>query len=461
MGLGFGKPLFSNERSAVKSAEEVSEQDAKVLSRRSFLMGSGALVAASMLNIHESKAQESELMPIISPEDREQNVQSIRAYEAYLKTIRPDLDEPLTLPQLIDLLHGKNGIPPTERSVLEGTELDREDFFRSKGSWPSIQIRDEKGSPVPKLRFGHSGIPDDSDLEGYGNGFVLDDTLIANRHGIHSSFRSEVIEKDKDIGGVSFDDVRVGEDSRAQIDRAALSWNRAKASEDIHGKLVHVPSIHVQRGSEIDQTDITSGVLFKMTPSIVRSFNLTSEYKEFEAQLLNSYACIVPPRDTNEDGRKDKEDVKGISGSPVFSDEDCAEKIMVPSGIQWGSMTMRDRKRNTSYTLFLIHGPEVLGSMIDAVNTIVSMDIDEAEVPTKIALTTKVQQGLVAYGYRNLGIDGDYGNDTKAVVQAFQERVFDQATLETSIIPGVVDRRTWDALFPNEQNPNKKRLWGS
>lgn len=458
--MGFENLFFKKEQTQ-NAKDSDDELDEKALSRRNFLRGAGAVAIASAIPWSESLADEYLEDAIRTPEDRERNVEKIRAYEDYLTAIEGRFYEPgLSKQEFTDLLYGYDGIPAISRSVLEGTELDREEFFRANDSWPAVQLRRVNYDDRFRYRFAHGTNSEDGTLTGYANSFFLGDTLISNRHAFDKSDICEVIEDKHDIAGCSLDDFNAGEDFRKGPERVALEWDRRKVSENLHGKLVHIPSIHEQRGSGPDDTDITSGVLFKLTPSVVESFDLSPQFAHFKEQLLNSYACVVPPQDNNEDGISNDLDVRGTSGSPVFTDVDCEMENTVPSGIVWGGLAVRDRRRGVTYTLMLIHGPETIGEMIDTIDTILSPELTEADVPNKRELTTKVQSALVAYGYKNLPIDGLYGNNTAAVIQAFQEREFDEDMRARSIIPGVMDRRTWEALFPNEEDPNKKVLWG-
>jgi hypothetical protein len=470
--MGFERFFFGKEKVEEAGASpDVDELDEKGKSRRGFLVGAAALAAASAIPMQEAFGQSDTVEPIVTPEDKERNVERIRAYESHIKSSQEELARlGITKHEVMEIFYGDGGVPPTDRRSLEGTELDREAFFRMRGSWPAVQLRKELGQDLLQLRFAHNVNDETKVLLRQGNGFFVDEAFISNKHQLNEVIPCENISENDDVAGCGVDDLGLREALGRHVEKVGLTWDRAKAQEDIHGKLIHMPSLHEKKGaSEADNAAITSGVLFKITPSLLfdpqnpRVRTLFSEkHLHLREQLLRSYACIVPSEDVNGDGRENEMDVRGISGSPVFTDEDCASKKQVPSGIEWGALTINDTQRGLSYTVVLVHGPEVVGEMIDTVNTLLSMDLDETEVSNEIkfALSTKVQQALVDYGYRNLGVDGVYGEDTKAVVQAFQERVFDEETRNASIIPGVIDRRTWNALFPNEQNPDKRALWG-
>lgn len=462
--MGFENLFFKKEQPHISAAgEDVDELGEEGRRRRNFLVGSGALAAATLI---PEVVYASDLFSLESPEARESNVEAIRAYEVRLQQIKQQLEDPdINRAQVWKLLYGEHGIPATDSAVLEDTELNREALFRQHGSWPSVQIRYEGVEGNPHIRFANSPNTEDAFLAGYGNGFFVDDTLISNKHGIVEAFQCEIMPGEDDIGGCSVDDLSLGESAKKQINRVDLAWDRRRAAVDIHGQLVHIPSIHEKRGKERpDNTDVTSAVIFKVTPSLLSEHGRLSligqkASDEFREVLLSSYACIVPPRDSNEDGVSNSIDLKGISGSPIFLDSDCAEGELIPVGIEWGGITLEDPVHKVSHTVVFLHGPDVLGAMLDTINTVVSMDLNENEVPAKRELTAKVQMALHEYGDERVAIDGVYSDETRQAVFDFQLRVFSAEELESSVIPGVVDRRTWAALFPEDPDPNKKELW--
>ncbi len=249
--MGFENLFFKKDKPTEAENSDVDELSEEGRQRRGFLIGSGALVAASMLQLHTAEAEESSVEPILSPEDRERNVEKIRSYEVYLQNRRADFDDPsLTKQDFLDMLHGEEGIPPTDRSLIEDTEIDREAFFRANGTWPSVQIITTSGNP--EIRFAHLPKNENTTVLDSANGFFVEDALIANKHMIANSFKCEVIESDKDIGGCSLKDMSADSGTLSNIQKTSVSWNRAKTSEDLHGKLVHMPSIHDQRGSSVD-----------------------------------------------------------------------------------------------------------------------------------------------------------------------------------------------------------------
>jgi hypothetical protein len=204
-------------------------------------------------------------------------------------------------------------------------------------------------------------------------------------------------------------------------------------------------------------------VVFKVTESLLtrdqkkKLLGARAATREYEEAFLSSYAFLTKMSDTNGDRKYNAYDLEGISGSPVFLDSDCAEGVRMPVGIEWGAIDIM-APDGEMYTLVFLHGPEVLSAMLDKVKTIVSMELDETEAPLKRALTIKVQMALHEYG-EEVVIDGLYGNDTRQAVYNFQQRVFSKEKLDSEIIPGTVDRLTWNALFPEEQDPDKKVLW--
>ncbi len=460
--MGFESLFFKKDTPRTsKTADNAHELNAQGLQRRQFLKGAGALAAASALGV--SGVHGAEASPF-SPENAEDLVGSIRAYEARLKQLKMELARiDITEEEIWSILEGEEGIPVTDRSVLEGSEVDREGFFREGGSWPSVQIRHEGKDRIPHIRFAHQRNNEDMYLAGYSNGFFVNDALIANKHVMEHSFRCELLGGREDIGGCAVSELVTNEEGKEEIDKVQLQWDRRKASEDISGNLVHIPSIHERRGRASDGTDILSGVVFKVTEGLLTTDEKEALFgarasREYEEAFLSSYAFLTKMNDSNGDQKQNAYDLEGISGSPVFLDRDCAAGVRMPSGIEWGAID-RMSPSGEKYTIVLIHGPEVVGAMLDTVKTIISMELDEAEAPQKRALTIKVQMALYEYGDESVAIDGLYGTGTRQAVYDFQQRVFSKEMLESEVIPGTVDRATWNALFPEEQDPDKKVLW--
>lgn len=461
--MGFENPFT---RKRFESTDQARSDEA-VLSRRQFLIGSGALVSALALNLHEAKADETALEGIHTQEDRERNVEAIRRYEHKIALQKEALQDPNLFDRdVLDIIHDA---PPTGIPVFRGTELDHETFFRQGSTWPSVQIIQQQNNPNPQILFGNTILKDYSILDrpSFANGMFLDGALISNEHVIGESFKCEVSSEGLDIGGCSLSDFVMSENMRTNAARANMEWDRRNAEKDLHGKLIHVPSIHTQRDEYTpDNKDITSGVLIKITPNFLydsetrRSSLFNKRTTELYGDLMRrSYMCIVPPRDTNEDGSADLNDLAGISGSPVFLDDDCQNGERTPSGIVWGSALINDDARGVSYTIMLVFGPDVVADMIDRVNTIVSMDLPDDVTSNKGPITQRIQQELQRVGYANLVADGVFGNGTREAVLDFQRRTFTEEEMATSIIPGAIDRRTWNALLPDFKDYNKMVLW--
>jgi len=464
--MGFEKFFLRGEAPTQKNEEE--EEELPDPSKRSFLIGAGALAAASVLPSFGVHAEEANKEKSLSFEEKERNVQRIRKHEAHLKRYQEELARPgISKKEICDILYGEDGVPPSTEEYLQGTELDQREFFSEHDSWVCMQLKKVYGKEELYMKFAHETPAGKEIIMKSGNGFLINNMMVSNRHMLEDDIPCEIGGEGKDIAGISFADLGMLGSMQENIERSGLAWDRSKALEDIHGKFAHIPSLHPMRSEREDLTTITSGHIFKITESFlhdpqfyVQSFFTEADSKAYRDLFLNSYAMIVPSQDTNLDGKSDQYDIEGVSGSPVFTNEDCDNGRRVPSGIQWGAMTIADKSRRITYTLVLFHGPEVVGEMVDTVNTILSQGQNEEEVPNKRALTLKVQEALVAYGYRKLPIDGEFGRNTSAVIQAFQEREFDEHTRKTSIIPGVMDRMTWKALFPNEGEPDKAKLWG-
>lgn len=460
--MGFENPFVRKTPEIAKAPHEEA-----VMSRRSFLLGSGALVGALALNLHEAHGQESHLEPIVSHEDKERNVQAIRQYEHTIQSLRTQLADPYLSPRDLHTLMAD--APPTGIPLFRGTELDHESLFREGGTWPAVQIIQQHNNPSPSILFGNTILRDYSILDrpSIANGMFVDGVLVSNEHVIGEAFRCEVSDEGLDIGGCSTDDFVMSETMRANAERANLKWDRRNRTKDLHGKLAHSPSIHTARAEYTpDNKDITSGVMMQITPNLLydqergRTSLFSREMSEqFREQLLRSYMCIVPPRDTNEDGHANNIDMKGVSGSPIFLDSDCQEGHVTPTGLVWAAALIHDPVRRVSYTAMLVFGPDVVADMVDRVNTIVSMDLPEEVTPNKALITQRVQQELQRVGYSELIADGIYGNGTREAVLDFQRRTFTEEEMESSIIPGTVDRRTWDALLPDFKDYNKMTLW--
>jgi hypothetical protein len=452
--------LKKEHENSVEDASEIDELSEEGKSRRNFLRGGGALLAASALGGTEAFASSENAL------EKKNIEEAVRAYETFIQQNKDALAQPDAFRyEIWNMLLGDEGLPNMDQETLRGTEFDREAFFREGGSWPAAQLRrmgtgdDERAM----IRLGHHANKEDEYLAGYGNGFFSNDTLIANRHVMETLFQSEYLPGKEEIAGSSVFDLIPDSGGRREVAKVDLDWDRKKANEDIHGKLVHVPYIHEERGREKDGTGILSGVVFKITPNFLTTQERESligprATQEFGEILQSSYAFLIRPRDTNNDFKANAFDLEGISGSPVFLDSDCEDGERIAVGIEWGALD-RTAPNGEKYTLVLLHGPEVLGRMHDTVNTILSEELSENDAPQKRALTEKVQMALHEFGFNDLLIDGLYGKGTSDVVFDFQLRMFSREEIESSIIPGVVDRLTWNALFPEEQNPDKKKLW--
>jgi peptidoglycan hydrolase-like protein with peptidoglycan-binding domain len=57
-----------------------------------------------------------------------------------------------------------------------------------------------------------------------------------------------------------------------------------------------------------------------------------------------------------------------------------------------------------------------------------------------------------------MDIDGGYGEATEEAVRSFQLHTFGEDIVVASIIPGVVDLKTWAALFPEEARLTKTQI---
>lgn len=481
----FGQEHAKKIPEAVERTKEPStEDDEAVLTRRQFLVGAGTLIASVALPKQEAKAYAGESYEVLhsTQEEREENEEVLTAYAQWIKENQTKLADPdVTSRQKLKIM--VHDLPGLERSMLEGTRFDHEEKFRkvfTDGSWPAVRVKEKVSGGKRALNYAHEGHLNMTPFR-YGNAFFVDGMLVSNRHVIDESFVCELINPEsKDIAACSLNDLDPAIKEAQHLKgsdtaRVMLDWDRRRSAEDLHGKIVHIPNIHQERGADdLDKTDITSGVMIKISPDMPRSLEngngiikaLGKEHemvKDFTETMKNSYLVIIGKRDSNNDGTSNSNDFTGVSGSPVFTDEDCAEGRKIPSGIVWGvaGITILDEKtgKRLHYTIALIHGSDVIGEMIDKTNTI-SSHIDSADVPYKKALTTKVQERLVELGY-SITVDGDYGAETQTAVGLFQRSVFDEETLQSRVIPTAVDRRTWDELFPNEAGISKQELYDS
>lgn len=475
--FGGKKSVEDTEKKQPKEAEEKS-----VISRRELLFGGAALLGVSALRLHRSEAGSSEVLhPITTAEDREHNVEKVRRYEQWLLQNKEKLAASETSTSEIGSIIFR-GVPALEQSVLQGTELDHEAFFMQNGSWPSIQVREETDDGGQHLRFGHQPNIEIDDSLGYGNAFIAGGVMVTNWHVSSNQLQMETTLDDLDISGRSAHELLASpksplpfgslETTKEDIEQVELQWDRRKMQEDLHGQTVFITSIHEQRGEhEENNRDITPGTLIKITPNMIVSkvnpdafmspfFEYGDEKIDCTQALERSYMCIIASRDVNKDNASDVDDVTGISGSPVFTDADCKGKRMMPSGIAWGASGFDDTENKVSYTVAFLFGPDVVGEMIDIVNTIVSKEMDEKVFPQKQVLTSKVQKELVSFGY-DLEQDGVYGEKTENAVAAFQRSVFSRDEMESSIIEGTIDRKTWEVLFMDDSGEDKQKLYAS
>jgi len=480
---------------SLESIKEDARKDAMVLNRRQVLFGATALAAATLVPKSEAQADGGpESIPVSSREAKESNVERIHAFMEKLRLNR-DVIEGSEVPKQ-DKMDVLRGVPPTDFESLQGTEFDPEAFFRFNQSWPSIQIRKEYGKELQQIRRAHEENPIGvAEIVQYGNGFEItkqDGTslVFTNTHVAENSLQCTILGPDTDIAACSVDNF--GYESKGES-RSKLYWDESKRTEDLYGQLVHIPSIHEQRGKNTpDNTDITSGILIKIkdtffvegtneTPFFRRelesnmewlfmkegiekegdSFNTelnqmhAKEYAQNRIRILkHSYMCIVPSRETNGDGEANMYDTQGVSGSPVFTDADVKAGRRVPSGIVWGTGTVRDEALGISYTVLFIHGPEVLGEMMDAMG--VDGEVAQVSLEDFKEVTKKVQEAINVWLRKNnrsnrlVDTDGVYGRDTAGAIYAFQMKVFGSNTPESPYTPGLVDARTWQALMPQE-----------
>jgi hypothetical protein len=466
--MGFERLFLHKDEPHEKESEADEVPDPK---RRAVLKGLGVLAAVAVLPKVDN-AEAADLPENLQPENLESNVDKIRAYQVGIEQNRaaldvaPDLTKPLK-----DLRREVYPVIKPQcdlrREALVGTEFDHEAWFRegcTERSWPSIQLRYVKGQEMPSLRFGHYDNVENEQIVRRGNGFILEDHFFSNNHMIEGRLKTQKISDDLDIAAVNLRDYEWSDQARDSIDRVRLHFDRRKINEDLHGQLVHVPSIHEKRGTGSDNTEVVSGVAIRLTENLVKRLGLPAtitvrNYKNngegtFELPLmeryLNSYVCVIPSNDTN--GKIDDEDGTGLSGSPLLTDVDSALGRNIASGIVWGV------GKAGSLKLIYFHGPEVVGEMLDRANTIVSSDTDKEANPWKIGLTARIQERLSDLGFYTMEVDGGYGDGTKAAVEAYQKDAFGEDMFAASIIPGVVDFKTWGALFPEERNLTKGQI---
>lgn len=476
--MGFEKFFIKPQELKTSPQKEEEELSAEGKARRAVLVGSAALAASAIIgnsNSAEAGGVSGTAERIIDPQH---NTLLLRALQKKYLALQGELgDSKSNYSEIIE------GITPSVALLKEGVKeyvslransldsaLDYTSVFKARGSWPSVQMRTHSEGSPRIVRYAHEANIETRGKFKYGNSFFIDGLLVGNRHSLKDSFECEYLTGGEDIASCAIADIDASQKgtqnlNHEDINKVMLQWDRRKSSDILHGRLGFITSIHERRGeSTPDNTDVAPTVFYKIPESFFwsadkegKSFFNKNTTEAFKNELQRSYMCFIDSPDTNGDKVGDDLDALGMSGSPVFTEEDCENKATKPSGIVWGTGAFTDNK-GVLHTYALVHGPDVLGEIIDKSNTIVSMYSTEAELPEKQSLTRIVQSALRESGY-TIEIDGEYGEATQAAVFDFQQKVFDEEVLRSSIIWGDVDRRTWDVLLNKYAGMSKRVLY--
>lgn len=397
-------------------------------------------------------------------EAQEALVQAIHEHAALLKD-----NEELFADGFIRNNRAQSGLlvqaPPAIRETLKGSELDPEEFFRSRDSWPSFALVTNRRTAVvsPQIVGEESQFFDKEEVDHFftGNGFMVDGLMITNDHMYLKKDQNEyeTCANEYDITAKSIYDNDANEigwqDLRKNVGRLSMDWDRRRNNESLHGKVIHIASVHNLRGQGEDNTEINTGVAWNYGDFTTNDrYYENDELVNAKRPLEETYGVVVQPQDFTGDGRVGGNDFAGLSGSVVMTEEDVVAGRYQPSGIVTSYSREGDANSLRSFHVLVIHGPKVIGRMIDEANTLISKEQTPDDIPNLAYITKEVQVELSRRGFE-LEVDGAFGPMTEEVVKAFQTQTFDEETLVAKVIPGVVDRRTWNALFPGKANPSK------
>lgn len=482
-----------------------TEQPEKIdKSRRRFFFGGAAAVAAAVAIPKGIEAFGGEAAPQAPvPLDRAEGFQArVEACEQAFEQNRAVFENPAYQKQdIMNFIH--DYLTPTNRESLQGTRYDQEDFLRANNSFTSVQVRKSSGKDM-EVRFAHEP---NTEVKNYqpstANGFFVERNgqtfFITNEHVMPDTLPHTILGDTVDLAGARLEDMPFKNDNLEEsINRSKVSL--ADTDMDMHGKLVHITGIQENAGLEKDNTDIVSGFIFKVQDHFFASpdntterlfprgtqWGIESQYFETLAShagkdanqeelkeqarvyaanriaiMKNSWMLVIPARNTDENPGSTSSDVKGLSGSSVFSNQSCLDNKREAMGALWGAGTIRDDERKISYTVAFVHGKEHLQALLDALkdgDVIEEHDEEqEHEEPQAESLergthVLKIQETLNNWlrskRIETIRVDGDYGRQTQRAVYTFQTRVFGSDT--SMYTPGIVDERTWEALFPGE-----------
>jgi len=446
MGVeGFwGKKKNQNEASQETPTEEKIDKR-----KRSFLVGAGALAASTLLPNEKVRAADlPELLRLDTHEAREVNVERIRLYAQWILQHEAALATATRKEDIEDIIYSH--VPALEEHVLERTDLDYKQFIK-QGGWPSqLFMWNEKRFDEQKGEWVNDPYR--------ANSFTVNDFFISNRHVLEKFPNCTVSSAGLDISGTPLDNEAVVlPQDRANRERVQLEWDPNKTYENLHGKIVFVPTMRQQSdGTFIEE--LVPAVLVRITENFLYtqqnpgSFFNRGDTSVFGRELLHSYMAVVAPQDIDQDGVRSGSDIQGMSGSPVITLEDCQKGSKVVSGILWGATSSaRDNRAKVSRALMFVHGPDVVGNFLEQIgknHEPVNENIDRAK------LTIKIQEALnmwrSRYGFDAITVDGLYGNGTKLAVYEFQKAVLGIRQQGSVYERGIVNEATWEHLFPGE-----------
>lgn len=416
-------------------------------SRRRFLKGSAAFAVGSLAfpALARADALLSELTELNTPEEKEANAELIQLYAQWIKHNEGALAQARTRQEIESIIY--RYVPALEEHVLEGTELDYKPFLE-EGGWPSGVHHFE----IPQVNQATGKTVYESN---YANNFVVNDTVISNRHAFQYSPGCETSNVGLDIAGCSLNNEAIVPPAE-RSSRTQLEWDPNKANENLHGKVVFVTAnLKTPRGEVIHK--LIPAVLVRITPNFLYTQENPEAYFSqgntvgFGHELMNSYMAVVAVPDINQDGTRGGSDVVGTSGSPVIELEDCKAGKKAVSGIVWGTTQARDPNAKVARALMFIHGPEAIGGFLDQVGK----NFGSGEAITNMeTLTRKIQAGInqwrQARRLEPITVDGIYGQDTKLALYEIQKEVLGMKNRGTLYESGVINEATWHHLFPGE-----------
>lgn len=354
--MGIERYLFAREHTEPNEPEEKIDA-----SKRKTLFGLGALAAATALSPLTAEASDAptkvgvievdpqlpELETLTTPEAKERNMEKLFRYAAWIQINR----------ELLASLHYKKDIeavifkdlPALEESALEDTELDFKEAIKQKG-WPAIPFRNTVKKEVA-------------------NTFTVNDVVFSNGHAFEGLDGCVLAQDGSDLACADMDNAQVVSSHEIKEKRRehALTWNPENAQEDLHGRIVFIPTTHKTKSGYVEE--LVPAVLVKITPNFLYEGKKGTFFGEkntaaFKSEFEQSYMAVVAPLDSDENGVRNGSDVTGMSGSPLLTLEDCSLGKRDVSGIVWGTQTRKDDATKTSRSIVFVHGADVIERML-------------------------------------------------------------------------------------------------